>query len=198
MRPPEILTLLSEASGTLMFEDRKSKANKTISKKLVRIAELTTILREEITPKLDKLRSEKRAFLEYQKTCEEIGRLGNLLQAWDWWESSERVHRKDLEIEKRENELGSAKIEVERLKNEMDSAERQKLSLEKRRDNELRKNGSFTEREKEVQTLEKDVVKLRTQLEIKTQTLTEEKTAVESIEKECSAVGTCLTFQLIT
>lgn len=188
MRPPEILTLLSEASGTLMFEDRKSKANKTISKKLVRITELTTILREEITPKLDKLRSEKRAYLAYQKTCEEIGRIGSLLQAWDWWESSERVQRKDLEIQRRENELAMAKAEIERLKMEMESAERQKRDLEKKRTNELRKNGSFTEREKEVKALEKEVVKLRTQVEIKTQTVTEEEEAVRKIEEECRTV----------
>ncbi|GJJ10545.1 hypothetical protein Clacol_004772 [Clathrus columnatus] len=192
MRPPEILTLLSEASGTLMFEDRKSKANKTISKKLIRIAELTDILREEITPKLDKLRSEKRAYLAYQKTCEEIGRIGNLLQAWDWWESSERVHRRNVEIERRENELESTKSEAERLKREIESAERQKRDLEKEREDELRKSGSFAEREREVKSIEKDVVKLRTQAEIKAQTVTEEETAIRSIEEECKTLREAL------
>lgn len=48
------------------------------------------LLKEEITPKLDSLRAEKRAFLAYQKTTTELERLTRLVKAAEWVEASSR------------------------------------------------------------------------------------------------------------
>jgi structural maintenance of chromosome 2 len=72
MRPQEILSMVEEAAGTRMFEDRKDKAIKTMSKKDKKVQEITSLLAEEITPKLDKLRKEKRKFIELQKAETEL------------------------------------------------------------------------------------------------------------------------------
>ena len=61
MRPQEILGLVEEAAGTRMFEERKDKAKKTMSKKEKRVKEITSLFEEEITPKLNKLCDEKRS-----------------------------------------------------------------------------------------------------------------------------------------
>ncbi|KIL54360.1 hypothetical protein M378DRAFT_90855 [Amanita muscaria Koide BX008] len=53
MRPQEVLALVEEATGTRMFEGRKDKAKKNMSKKEIRVQEITSILEEEITPKLN-------------------------------------------------------------------------------------------------------------------------------------------------
>ena len=53
MRPPEILGIVEEAAGTRMFEERKDKAKKTMGKKEKRVEKFTSLLTEEITPKLD-------------------------------------------------------------------------------------------------------------------------------------------------
>jgi len=39
MRPPEILGLIEEAAGTRMYEERKDKARKTMTKKEKRVQE---------------------------------------------------------------------------------------------------------------------------------------------------------------
>ena len=105
MRPPEILGLIEEAAGTRMYEERKDKARKTMDKKEKRVQEITALLEEEITPKLDTLREEKRSFLEYQKRSTELEKLARLLRAYEWKEATERVKRKDADIEKKKSEL---------------------------------------------------------------------------------------------
>jgi len=84
MKPPEILSMIEEAAGTRMFEERKEKALKTIAKKEKKVGEITQLLSEEIVPKLDKLRSEKRAYLEFQKTQTEIERLSRIVTSFDY------------------------------------------------------------------------------------------------------------------
>ena len=102
MRPQEILGMVEEAAGTRMFEERKDKAKKTMDKKDKKVQEIRSLLEEEITPKLDKLRADKRSFLAYQQATSEIERLGRVVRAWEWKEASDRVKRRDGEIEKRE------------------------------------------------------------------------------------------------
>ena len=89
MRPQEILGMVEEAAGTRMFEERKDKAKKTMGKKEKKIEEITNDLNNEIIPKLDKLRGEKRSFLSYQKACTELEKLGRVLRAWEWKEAND-------------------------------------------------------------------------------------------------------------
>lgn len=134
MRPPEILGLIEEAAGTRMYEERKDKARKTMSKKEKRVQEITSLLDEEITPKLDKLRDEKRSFLAYQKRSTEIERLTRLLMAWEWNESTERVKRKEAEVQKRMEQLAAQKEQATSRERELASAEAEKKAAIKRRD----------------------------------------------------------------
>ncbi|PHH65337.1 hypothetical protein CDD81_2749 [Ophiocordyceps australis] len=67
MKAVEILAMIEEAAGTRMFEDRRDKALKTMAKKELKLQELSELLRDEIEPKLDKLRTEKRACQEKLK-----------------------------------------------------------------------------------------------------------------------------------
>ena len=47
-------------------------------------------------PKLDRLRNEKRIYLEFQKASTELERLSRLVVAYDWTHLSTRyVHRRD-------------------------------------------------------------------------------------------------------
>jgi structural maintenance of chromosome 2 len=43
MKPAEILSMIEEAAGTRMFEDRKEKAIKTMAKKDQKVKEITTV-----------------------------------------------------------------------------------------------------------------------------------------------------------
>jgi len=90
MKPPEILGMIEEAAGTSMYEDRKEKAVRTMQKKDKKMEEIQQLLREEINPKMEKLRTEKRAFLEFQKVESELEMLSRLVVAHDWISYSKR------------------------------------------------------------------------------------------------------------
>lgn len=140
MKPQEILGMVEEASGTRMFEERKDKAWKTMGKKDKKVAEMEAVsfhatlpavetimgltrsplrlslshdqlLKEEITPKLDSLRAEKRAFLAYQKTTTELERLTRLVKAAEWMEAQKRVG-KSAEVVQEGQRIVSEKKEL--------------------------------------------------------------------------------------
>ncbi|CAL8332184.1 unnamed protein product [Lota lota] len=82
MKPPEILAMIEEAAGTRMYECKKISAQKTIEKKEAKLKEIQTILEEEITPTMEKLKEERSSYLEYQKLMREIQHLTRLYVAW--------------------------------------------------------------------------------------------------------------------
>lgn len=82
MKPPEILAMIEEAAGTRMYECKKVSAQKTIEKKEAKLKEIQTILDEEITPTMQKLKEERSSYLEYQKLMREIEHLSRLYVAW--------------------------------------------------------------------------------------------------------------------
>jgi structural maintenance of chromosome 2 len=75
MKPPEILGLIEEAAGTRMYESKKIAAQKTIEKKQEKVAEISKVLAEEITPTLEKLRADKRQYLTWAANNTECERL---------------------------------------------------------------------------------------------------------------------------
>ncbi|XP_068942665.1 structural maintenance of chromosomes protein 2 isoform X2 [Petaurus breviceps papuanus] len=84
MKPPEILSMIEEAAGTRMYECKKIAAQKTIEKKEAKLKEIQTILTEEITPTLHKLKEERSSYLEYQKVMREIEHLSRLYIAYQF------------------------------------------------------------------------------------------------------------------
>ena len=84
MKPQEILAMIEEAAGTRMFEDHKDKAIKTMEKKEAKLKDISELLDEEISPKLDKLREGKRALLEFQKIDVELAQLERFTVAFDY------------------------------------------------------------------------------------------------------------------
>ena len=61
MKPPEILSMIEETAGTRMYQSKKESALKTIEKKDAKVQEIERILKEEITPSLERLRKERSA-----------------------------------------------------------------------------------------------------------------------------------------
>ncbi|KAF5270320.1 hypothetical protein FQR65_LT05508 [Abscondita terminalis] len=106
MKPPEILAMIEEAAGTRMYETKRQQAQKTIEKKDSKLIELDKIMKEEIGPKLDKLREERTAYLEYQRIDREVAHMIGVHNAWQL-EKSKR-HCVDAE---RALEEGQAKIQ---------------------------------------------------------------------------------------
>ncbi|KAI0337135.1 condensin complex subunit SMC2 [Trametopsis cervina] len=182
MRPQEILGMVEEAAGTRMFEERKDKAKKTMGKKDKRVQEITELLNEEIGPKLNTLRAEKRSFLQWQKACSEFEKSDRVLKAWEWTEAIERVQNKEEEIEGKHAEEQRVDERKKKWTKEIKVAESQVEQVTKERDKELKKGGKFKQLEDNVQELGKTVVKIRTQIEIKNSTISDEKEKQKGLE----------------
>lgn len=134
MRPVEILSMIEEAAGTSMFEEKKDKAVKTMSKKEKKLEEIQSLLKEEIVPKLDRLREEKHVFLEFQKTSSELERLSKLVIAWDWLQDHKRVERAKEAIRVGEANKKEAAESKKRMDGEIKKMEQSMGEIEKQRD----------------------------------------------------------------
>lgn len=196
MRPQEILGMVEEAAGTRMFEERKDKAKKTMGKKEKRVDEITLLLSEEITPKLNTLREEKRSFLQYQKACTELERTGRVLRAWEWTEGRDRVQKKQADIEKKEKEASKVQEKRKKAVGEIEAAEDDVKEVEAKRNKEMRKGGKFKQREEEVAELEKVLVKIRTQVDIKNGSVKDEESKAAELDAELKEVSKYRTFRL--
>lgn len=188
MKPKEILGMVEEAAGTRMFEEQKDQAKKNMGKKMKRMQEVTAVLDEEITPKLDKLRLEKRSFLQWQKSCSELERVGRMLRAWEWMELQKRVQGKVAEIEGKEKEKINVKKGQTRIAKELAAAEKDVEVVLAAREKEMKKGGKFKKLEEEVGELEKALVKIRTQVDIKNGTISDEDSKVKEMERELQEV----------
>ena len=183
MKPVEILAMIEEAAGTRMFEDRRDKAFKTMAKKELKVQEITELLREEIEPKLEKLRTEKRAFLDFQQTQSDLERLTRLVVAHDYLKNKEKLKQSasDLEAKKqRATDLGDS---AKRLKNEIAHLEEDMKKVKAAREKELRKGGKFQALEEEVKSQSHEAVRLATIFDLKQASITEEKERSKGYQK---------------
>lgn len=72
MKPMEVLDMIQETTGTKMYESKKILAEKTILKKEDKVRQLSTIINDDLTPTLEKLRKDRNAYIQYQKMSREI------------------------------------------------------------------------------------------------------------------------------
>lgn len=183
MKPVEILSMIEEAAGTRMFEDRRDKAFKTMAKKEMKVQEITSLLQEEIDPKLEKLRQEKRAFLDFQQTQGDLERMTKLVVAYDYIRNTEKLEQADEELQQRQDRASQLEVAATRLKNEIGYLQEDIKKVKAARDNELRKGGIFQALEDEVKTHSHELVRLSTVLDLKTPSIAQEEKQVKETQK---------------
>ena len=66
-----------------------------MTKKEKRVDEIMVLPAEEIIPKLDTLRAERRAFKRYPKASAKLERLAHVLRAYEWTDHRAKVARKE-------------------------------------------------------------------------------------------------------
>uniref|UniRef100_A0A8C0J8G9 Structural maintenance of chromosomes 2 n=1 Tax=Chelonoidis abingdonii TaxID=106734 RepID=A0A8C0J8G9_CHEAB len=130
----QILAMIEEAAGTRMYECKKIAAQKTIEKKEAKLKEIQTILEEEITPTLQKLKEERSSYLEYQKVMREIEHLSRLYVAYQFVLAEETKVRSADEL--KEMQANIAKLQETMAENEKKMKELNKeiAEMEKKRD----------------------------------------------------------------
>ncbi|KAF9304322.1 Structural maintenance of chromosomes protein 2 [Mortierella antarctica] len=186
MKPPEILSMIEEAAGTRMFEERKEKALKTIAKKEKKVAEITQLLAEEIVPKLDKLRGEKRAYLEFQKTQTEIERLSRIVVSFDYSRFDQRHNKAKVELQSKVAMTERLTEEIRQLESAIANIADDIEQIAANRLKEMTQGGKFQTLDTKVKDLSKELVKIRTQRDLK---------GKESEEEERNRAGLISTQQ---
>ncbi|KAL4996974.1 hypothetical protein BDV10DRAFT_99600 [Aspergillus recurvatus] len=183
MKAVEILSMIEEAAGTRMFEDRREKAAKTMAKKDLKLQEIEGLLKEEIEPKLEKLRAEKRAFLDFQQTQNDLERLTRLVVAHDYLRSGDRLRASGEECEKKKRKIQALEDNTAKLKSEIAHMEEDVKRVKAARDKELRKGGKFQALEDEVKAHSHELVRLTTVFDLKNASIAEEKEKGKELQK---------------
>lgn len=186
MKAAEILAMIEEAAGTRMFEDRRDKAFKTMAKKEMKVEEITELLKEEIEPKLEKLRTEKRAFLDFQQTQSDVERLTRLVVAHDYVKNKEKVRQSVDDLNTKKVKATELEASGRRLKLEISHLEEDAQKVKAARDKELRKGGKFQALEEEVKASSHETVRLATVLDLKRSEMADERKNYEVVQKTVS------------
>ncbi|EHK99918.1 putative Structural maintenance of chromosomes protein 2 [Glarea lozoyensis 74030] len=190
MKPVEILAMIEEAAGTRMFEDRRDKAFKTMAKKEMKVQEITELLREEIEPKLEKLRTEKRAFLDFQQTQNDLERLTRVVVAHDYVKNQEKLTQSAGDLEAKRSRAKGLEDGAVKLKTEIDNLAEDVKRVKAQRDKELKKGGKAQALEEEVKKYSHEIVRLSTVIDLKKSSMAEEherKSAIQKTVKELEA-----------
>ncbi|KAK5163229.1 Structural maintenance of chromosomes protein 2 [Saxophila tyrrhenica] len=191
MKSTEILGMVEEAAGTRMFEDRREKAIRTMGKKQMKVEEIEGLLKDEIEPKLDKLRNEKRAFLEFQSTQNDLERLTKLVVAYDYVKSKQKLQQSAQDLTSKKERAAELEDNADKLRREIGVLEEDMEKVRAARDKELRKGGKFAKLEEAVKTHSHEMVRLSTVIDLKKASMSEEeerlkkaKASVKDLEKQ--------------
>lgn len=109
MKPQEILSMIEEAAGTSMYETKREATTKLIEKKDAKVRETNTLLQEEVEPKLEKLRQERAAYLEFQKICRDIEYLTRIHISFRYLKQKEALKSTEKTIETLSNRIEHCK-----------------------------------------------------------------------------------------
>ncbi|GBC02978.1 hypothetical protein RclHR1_04910011 [Rhizophagus clarus] len=166
MKPPEILAMIEEASGTRMFEERKEKALKTIANKVKKLEEINMLLNEDIEPKMERLRAEKRSYLEYQKTESEIDRLNRIVTAFEYLMNLERVNKSSADVDAKKKKIRDLETFSERLKEEIAHLEDDIKQTIHKKEMELGKSDNIQELENSIMEFSNQIVRINTKRDL--------------------------------
>ncbi|KAK7508183.1 hypothetical protein BaRGS_00000422, partial [Batillaria attramentaria] len=136
MKPPEILSMIEEAAGTRLYETKREAAQRTIEKKDAKLREIDTVLKEDITPTLTKLRDERSSYLEYQKILRELEHLSKLYVAYQFVCAEEKKKRSAEELVEMQEMIKKVQERIEEIKGLLVELDEKIAELTKRRDEE--------------------------------------------------------------
>ncbi|KAK3523280.1 hypothetical protein QTP86_028511 [Hemibagrus guttatus] len=186
MKPPEILAMIEEAAGTRMYECKKISAQKTIEKKDAKLKEIQTILDEEITPAMEKLKEERASYLEYQKLMREIEHLSRLYVAWQFVCAEETKLKSAEDLQLMQSSISELQTSMQKNAERIRELSEEIKMLEKSRDKEVA--GVLKALEETLAEAQRVDTKAQSALDLKKQNLKDEtkkrKELVKNMEED--------------
>jgi structural maintenance of chromosome 2 len=158
MKPHEILGMVEEAAGTRMYETKRVAAIKTIDKKQAKVDELNSILSEEITPTLERLRGEKQSYLKWSKNNADIERIERFVIASDFMKAQKALENNVEGFSEMEEKVATLEKEADCYNKEIEERDEvaKQLSCKLRGEFE----DSHSKLKKEEEKLSKQLVKV--------------------------------------
>uniref|UniRef100_A0A8C2CFP7 Structural maintenance of chromosomes protein n=1 Tax=Cyprinus carpio TaxID=7962 RepID=A0A8C2CFP7_CYPCA len=186
MKPPEILAMIEEAAGTRMYECKKISAQKTIEKKDAKLKEIQTILDEEITPAMEKLKEERASYLEYQKLMREIEHLSRLYVAYLFVCAEETKLKSTEDLQEMQTSIAQLQENMKQNEAKVKELSAEIQELERRRDKEV--GGVLKTLEETLSEAQRVDTKAQSALDLKKQNLKDEtkkrKELVKNMEED--------------
>eukprot|EP00392_Amoebophrya_sp_AT5.2_P013766 g13895.t1 len=118
MKPHETLSMIEEAAGTKMYENKRQAAVKNLERKEGKIAEINRMLEEEIAPTIRKLETERANYLQWAANNSELERLQRFTAAHDYWTWTKNVEARKEDVEKQKLEKAMFEEKGEQLAEE--------------------------------------------------------------------------------
>lgn len=135
MKPHEILSMIEEAAGTSMYEKKRESSLNMIEKKNAKLEELNSLIREEVEPRLEKLKQEREQYIAYQKVLREIDFFTRLHISHKYLELQEAVKNSEAMIEKITKKIEDHKQKITENIEETRSIEEETKALQAEMDN---------------------------------------------------------------
>ncbi|XP_038075031.1 structural maintenance of chromosomes protein 2-like [Patiria miniata] len=181
MKPPEILAMIEEAAGTRMYENKKASAQKTIEKKDAKLKEIDSIMSEEITPTLTRLKEERSNYLEYQKVMRELEHLSRLHIAYQFVGAEEMSKKSAEDLAKMADQMNQLRDRLKEIDNKIAELGQLIKDLEKQRDAEA--GGRMKEIEKALAERQNVDTKMQSSVQHQREALAKEKKNKKAVLK---------------
>lgn len=97
MKPPEMLSMVEEAAGTKMYENKKEQALKTIEKKARKVEEIDSLLTEKINPSLAKLEKERKHYMEWNQNNNDLEQHSRYTTAYEHYRAKNVLNQSSAE-----------------------------------------------------------------------------------------------------
>ncbi|XP_029659845.1 structural maintenance of chromosomes protein 2 [Formica exsecta] len=162
MKPVEILSMLEEAAGTKMYEKKKQSALITIEKKDSKLKEINDILKEEIGPRLNKLKEERTQYVEFQRIERELEHCKRIYLAWKYVTALNNSQKTEENVKIVQNKIDLNVENIATGEEEIKNIEEKYAELLKKREEE--KGGTLESLEQELQGYEKKQHKLTAEI----------------------------------
>jgi structural maintenance of chromosome 2 len=188
MKPVEILSMIEEAAGTKTYDVKKENALQTIEKKNAKLNEIERVLREDITPVIEKLEHERAAYIEYQKCEREFKHLHKFTQAYQYYQNEQIVNKNKLETNEIEADFELKKKRIEEINQSVENMKKE-IAEHMRNMKDCENNEALQQIEAELKQNRIDVAKLNSDLNHLKSNTTGDTKRISQIQKSIKEVN---------
>lgn len=182
MKPPEILSMVEEATGVSMYESKKKSTQSMIEKKDQAIRFIDSLINETILPKLEQLRKEHANLIDYQNLLGELEILSKHLIGWQFLQNQKKADKALDKTAKCKDVIENFESTIKELENKRSDITSQINKLEQKSDE--MSGGRIAELENDLKLEEKVDIKETGNLDRLNDNLEEIKKKKNDVEKQ--------------